>query len=542
MGSFLPDLRKALKTNKIGQVKSLLSDLSARPMAEKLEVLEILALTPDKAALETLFFLTSDAFTDPEIHDRLMQLITDRAHLNFNFVFILFENGDSQIINQTIPLARHMLSNETDKALLLKLIRTAGKLGIEKLTDDIAEFIFYDDPSLKAQAIKALERIGTQNACQRLIQASKTEKCDQDILDAIEALSARGSSETTSEGTIAPQKPDTEDEDTLVCQLTSPDFQKRFDALALAARKGTSQTEELLQHFKDGNHDLTVNLLKLVKRTIPLAAVNEVLDVLHADKTDVSIKFCAYSALESFPELKSAASVLQGIFESALSVRLAAIRVLDKNLSDFVFAEIKNKIESGTKKGETLAETILDAQADHIIEQLMVSDTFSYMASNYLSRTAPIAVIDTFIDILEKRGLKATAKKYADIRNEKYSVPRPFFVVISSCQSVLKTYSKLISICGCDAKTFVQPQEAFEFLVAEKPAAVVCDLFLDEMTGFEIAAEVRELYGQEQVPMILSTSQKDLDSSILDQQMVRFGVASLTEFPAKTSQIKSWLK
>ena len=75
-----------------------------------------------------------------------------------------------------IPLLKHILLKETNTRLLNKIIRTAGKLKIEKMVDNIAEFIFYDDIDLKTEAVKALERIGTSKACEKLVKASKTSK------------------------------------------------------------------------------------------------------------------------------------------------------------------------------------------------------------------------------------------------------------------------------------------------------------------------------------------------------------------------------
>ncbi len=542
MGNYLLDLKKSFKSGKMGQAKTLLAKLSSKHIQEKLEVLELLALTPDKTALQALSFLTSKKYKDPDIHDRLIQLITDRAHLNFNFVLILMENADKKIIAQSIPLIRHILSNETDKDLLNEIIRTSGMRQIEILTDDIAEFIFYDDRVLKAESIKALERIGTEAARDDLIKASQTEKCDQDILDAIQILSSKKveiNEEIQSEvPTPAPPKSKMPKLD----QLISNDFQNRFDALSALSLEAPKVIAKLLRQTDNNNIDLTINLLKVVKRTIPFSATLRIFDILNQKTTDNLIKFAAYSALESYPELKSAASVVQGLSESSFFVRIAAIRVLNKNLSDFVFAEIKNKIESGTKKGETLAQNILDASAENIIEQLMISDTFSYMASNYLSGSAPIQSLDLFISILEKRNLKSTAQKYHTIRKQRAAEKKKLLILISSCDAILNIYNKLICSCGYKTHMFESPQDAFETILSEKPDAIVCDLFLTDITAIEFASEIRELYTIDEVPIIISTTQKGFDKSKLEKEMTRVGVNALCDFPAKTSQIKSWVK
>ncbi len=542
MSDYLPSLKKSIKTGRIGQAKTLLGKLHSHPLPEKHEVLQMLALAPDKIALELLYYVTSEKYRDPDIYDRLIQLITDRAHLNFNFALILFSNADDEVLSHSIPLIKHILSNETDKELLNKIIRTSGKLKLERLTDDIAEFIFYDDAMLKSEAVKALERIGTPFSCEKLLLASKTEKCDQNILDAIQVLKTKDSVQKSEPPTSVISTPKIDDHRTELEKLACDDVTKQFEALIFLSDKGSEVSSALSKSLKSQSNDLLINLLHLVARTIPVEAVNALFSIINDKKMNNLVKFAAYNALEAYPELESAASVVKGLSEPVMYVRLAAIKALDKNLSDFVCAEIKNKIESGTKKGEMLAETILDANAKNIIQYLMISDTFSYMASNYFTRKTPIKILDTFIDILQNRNLKSTSKKYMDLRKQKIKKEKAPFIVISPSNAILDTYSKLIYSSGFSCKTFPTPQDAFEAFVFERPSAIICDLFLNDMTGIDLAREAREIYTKDDVPIIISILQKDFDSDILGKEIEDAGVNILCEFPAKTSQIKSWVK
>lgn len=540
MDDYIHSLKTSIRTGKLGQAKALLAGMSSRPDPEKKEAFEILALTSGKAAFELLSDLALDTRRDPDMHERLVRLITDRAHLDFRFALILLNLVDRNTAFNLSPLLKHILTNGTDKVLLNSIIRASGKLHMESMIDDIAEFIFYDDPVLKTEAVRALERIGTPKACEKLEQASKTGKSDQDILDALEVLKSKEPGEPPADPAPA-HTPDSLETD--LDRLSSVDVIERFKAFITLSEKGAELSPILLKHLKkDPDHDLVINILRLISRTIPLEAVNDLFDLITRKETDPTVRFAAYTALEAFPELESAASVIQGISDPSLPVRLAAIKVLDKNLSDFVCAEIKNRIESGTKKGEALAETVLDARAGHIIEYLMISDTFSYMASNYLTRTAPVQVLDTFIEILENRNLKSTAKKYRVIREERAGRNKDRVIVISSHESILNTYCKLLYSLGRTSMTFLRPQDAFEAMVSQKPAGVICDLFLNDMTGMDFAGEVRGLYSTEDVPVIISALQKNLDKPLLQKELDRTGVNALWEFPPKPNQIKSRIK
>ncbi len=540
MDDYIPRLKKCIKTGKTGQAKTIIEQLAQRHDSEKEETLQILALAPDKIAFELLDFLSRKENQDPQIYSRLTQLIIDRSHLNYTFIQILLDHAEKPTISSAVPLIRHILSNETEKTVLNKIIRAAGKLQINALTDDIAEFIFYDDALLKRETVKALERIGTPHSCQKLEQASRTEKCDQDILDAIEVLKTQTQEESTQK--IEELKEEEQVPLKSVESLTAESHQERFQAIKHFSGDSLSASKLLSSHLDTENDDLTLNLLQITARAIPHNAVNDLFSIINNKKTDNAIKFAAYNALASFPELESAASIIQGVSEPAMFVRMAAIKALDKNLSDLVCAEIKTKIESGTKTGETLAQTILDARAKNLIEYLMISDTFSYIASNYLARSAPEAVLDTFINILENRKLRSTAKKYKDLKEEKTAQNREEFIVISLSESVLNVYSKLIYSCGFSSLTFLRAQDAFETIVANAPRAIICDLFLNNMTGLDLAREVRGLYPEDKVPVIISSLQKTLEPKKLKQEMDLSGATTFCTFPPKTTQIKSWVK
>ena len=281
--------------------------------------------------------------------------------------------------------------------------------------------------------------------------------------------------------------------------------------------------------------------MSLTARTIPRKAIACLYALISRKQLDSQIRFAVYNALESFPELESAAGMIKGISDPSMYVRTAAIRALERHCSDYIVAEIKNKIESGTKVGEMLVHTILDTQAVCLIEALMSSDTFSYITSNYLEKIAPVQVIEAYISVLEKRNLKSTAKKFIRLRDQRANLKQDVFILVSSSRSFLDVYAKLIDTCGYETRTFVDTQEAFESIMVEKPAAIVCDLFLNHMTGMGFASEVREMYSPQELPIIISSLQKELSRPELDAEMEKSKVNIYCDFPARPNQIKSWL-
>ncbi|THB79408.1 MAG: hypothetical protein D3926_10845, partial [Desulfobacteraceae bacterium] len=414
MSDFIRDLKKSVHTSDLNQAKLLLADISRNSEQEKLEILHILALASDQIALTLLDFILEQPINEPDMSERLIQLVIDRAHLNFEFVLTFYRIADKDKLIQAIPLIRHILTNETRPDILTVSIETIGKQKIDPLVDDVAEFIYYDDPLLKSKAVRALERLGNPAALHRLEQAAATEKCDQDILDAVEFLKKEGEQVISDAGLKTPESVDPEPEnyEDLIGQLTSMNLDERFKAFTDLLETGEQSFNALKHCLASGDHDLVLNALRIFSRTLPYKATSRIFPLLEGKGQASGIRFMAFEALGNFPELESAASLVKGISEFDPAVRMAAVRALDKNLTDFVCAEIREKIESGTKAATGLAQTILDAGAVHIMDYLLVSDTFSYMASNYLTKDTPAHVLEAYVTLLEKRKLKSTVKKY----------------------------------------------------------------------------------------------------------------------------------
>lgn len=546
MDQYLPALRQFIKTGRIEQAQEKLSILPSRLDNEKQEVIEMLALASDKTALPLLDFLLGETTLDTETRERLFQLTLDRAHLNFTFTNLLLDHGDRSRLIHYVPLFKHILSKETNENLLNRIIRTAGKFKIDLLVDGVTEFIFYDHMALKTDAIKALERIGNTNARERLEQIALTDKCDQDILDAIDILKMNLPGApliTTAPDMVEPEQAITLFKTNLTL-LTSKSLENRYQAIVYFSNQGRFVAEALtssIENLDDLDHDLVMNLLELTARTIPREAIDSLFTLIAHKKMDNKIRFGVYNALEAFPELESVASIIKGISDPSMYVRMAAIRVLDRHCSDYSVAEIKNKIESGTRTVEMLVHTILDARAVCLIEALMTSDTFSYITSNYLEKSAPVPVIASFVSILERRNLKSTAKKYIRLKDQKSALKKKSFIVISSSRAYLDVYAKLIHTCGYAVQTFTSTQEAFESIVIEKPVAIVCDLFFKDMTALDFAREIREMFPPKELPIIISSLQQGLAKPELDQALEKANVNVFCNFPATPSQIKSWI-
>ncbi|MGD9826301.1 HEAT repeat domain-containing protein [Desulfobacter sp.] len=189
MASFMSEFERIIKT---GQINSdTLSQILSLDEDQQQAMIERLAPAPDNVAYDILFFLMNTMEPTHPLRPRLYQLTMDRAHINFKFSMILINHTNPDHPGPITHLIKHILSKETDKALLKDIFRAAGRLGMEFLVDDLAEFVFYDDSELRREAITAMERIGTDKALHRLEKIAQTDKCDSDILDALTFLKGK---------------------------------------------------------------------------------------------------------------------------------------------------------------------------------------------------------------------------------------------------------------------------------------------------------------------------------------------------------------
>ncbi len=514
MADYITRIKKSIAESDIKKTKQLLKQLKDYPYNIKSEVLQAFALASDMVALNLLGILAEDKHLGREIYDRVVQLLIDRAHLNSHFILILYDICDNESIGQIVPLMKHLLSREADFEILKETIKAAGKQRIESLVDDIAEFIFYGEEKLKAEAVRALERIDSDSAYDVLLKAADSPKSNQDIMDSIEVMKNRRIEAPGIKQQIKEKK---QTKKSLLknisvwnSQLTAKDIKTRFKGLIQLASVKSDADKIFAENLKTKNHDLIINTLNLISRCIPESLIPTVISLLEEKKIPPAIRFAAHTALGAFPELESAASAINGINSPLMHIRTAAVQVLNKQPTDFVLAEIKEKIESGTEQGKKLGESILDAHADNIIIQLMVSDAFTYILSNYLEKKASFSVLENYIKIQRSRKLAASAKKYEKILILKQKKKRMPVAILTSSEIRGSILAKVLFSAGLLPKIFPNFQQTFESIVQEKPYGVICDLFLEDMTGLDVLHEIRTTYPAEQLPVILVTLQKDL--------------------------------
>ncbi|MBF0113309.1 MAG: hypothetical protein HQK74_11350, partial [Desulfamplus sp.] len=484
MENYISKFKESIKILDIRQAKELLLDFYLQSEEEQSAILNELAMISDHEAWILLDFIVKleiehHKSLSANIYNKLIQLIADRAHLNFEFALILYKTHDKKNILQAASLIKYILTNCTDRVVLFDAIVAVGDETIESLVDVVAEFLYYDDVTLKTQAVKSLKKIGNAKVYKILSDASKTAKSDQNILDALSSLKSATSAEeiqSYSSSLIAQEveqeqeKKDPQVEDQkidIMAMLKSKSIEERFEAFKHLLEADKSSDERLLKelaaNLESDDHDLVINTLKIISHRAYDELLPDIYSFLNKKTLASSFEHEAFEALCSFEKFSFTELMMDSIEKSAIDVRMSAIKALDKNYNDPVYAKVKNRVETGRGEGQALARSIVDAQANNLINYLLVSDAFADIASTYLTKDATPSALHNYLNILTKRGFKATAKKIrfkADMASRLKN--HLIATVISTSDTVHKIYEKLLFKNGYLVVGFKSPEDAFE--------------------------------------------------------------------------------
>jgi len=595
MGSYISYFKESIRNSDLKKAKDLLLDLHLESEETKTALLNELAVVSDQVAwlmLDLIVRLETQHYHSLSLdtYDKLLQLIIDRAHLNFEFAMILYKTRDRKKLLQASPLMKYILTNCTDREILFETINAVGEEKIESLVAAIAEFLYYDDLTLKECAVKTLAQISSPEVYQILLDASKTVKNDHLITETLaqfkvdlqsapsefnkpdleenlmheltdsysEQIVLSSLSEVAFEQISLNSKVDSYSKSAVkvevnrvpilnnwvaepspsqsqcheIKMLGSKSLEERFEAFRYFLKSGSDYLKELIANLKSQDHDLVVNTFRIISNIASEELLPDIYSFLSRKSSDPSLEHEAFEALCSFDKFSFTELMMEAIEKPAIHVRMSAVKALDKNYNDPVYAKVKNRIETGREHGEALVRTIIDSHAENLINYLLVSDTFADIASTYMTKDVAPSALSNYLNILIDRGLKSTAKKIelkADMAIKLKN--RRKAMVISSSDTVQRIYEKLLFKNRYISLGFHTPEEAFESISIDKPDLIVSDLFSNEMTALSLAKEIREFYTRNQLPFIISTRQNDFLNINLTERYPASDINGIFKFP-----------
>ncbi len=484
-----------------------------------------ISTAPDNDSYFMLSYLIKLKTLKKELRDEIIDLILDKASLNSHFAILFIEHADEKKLKDAVPLFANILVNETDTHVLFEIINAIGSTKERSCVDVIAEFIFYDNDELKTAAVEALEKIGGPSVIKRLAFASTTSKSDPQILNTLDRLQSSLSLDNIEES-LTPTNQFASRNDTLKClsddsdvlqlltMLNSSSPHDRHSAIDLLIDTGVKAIPAVAESINMDDPDSIINGLDILGNINSSASHAPVLKILNSNHDDSNVRFAAYEAISKLPPTDSSISLINGIEDPSEQVRIAAATAIDKNLSKILIAGLTGKIETFGKqsKQKIIVSAILDSCSGNIFSSLLGSDSFVFVASEYLTRAHDLT-LDFFIDLLNKRGTKTLAHDIQDNRKIK-NIPKALTIyIVDDSEIILRYYIKYFHIMGNMPYVFSDPKEALAAIEEVKPDVVTSDLNMLSMNGLQFTTRIRQTFNSRELPVIIITTQTDFVAS-----------------------------
>lgn len=186
---------------------------------------------------------------------------------------------------------------------------------------------------------------------------------------------------------------------------------------------------------------------------------------------------------------------------------MAAARAIDRNFNEILAAGIKNMIRSKSDEARHIVKIICNAQVDNIFLALAGEDYFQEMALVYLPHTHR-DIRDHYLELLRKNGFDDFAARAAGDAAES-GPARVKICAVDDSRMILNIYKATLHELGFEPVLFEFPAGALEWLAEEKPALVLTDLNMPEISGIQLTREIRKKYSSEELPVIMVTTQSD---------------------------------
>jgi CheY-like chemotaxis protein len=272
-------------------------------------------------------------------------------------------------------------------------------------------------------------------------------------------------------------------------------------------RIGVKSVPVLIENLKEGDSDLLVHTLNILGDIGDESAIMPIRALLNTVPRNANVRFAAYEALALLPLRKGAYTLAAGLTDGEDHVCTAAARAIDRNFNEILAAGIKNMIRTRSDEALHIIKVIVNAQVDNIFLSLATEAYFQEMALIYLPH-AHRDIKNHYISLLKKQGLDDFALRISGEETE--SRIRVKVCAVDDSRMILNIYKATLHELGFEPVLFEFPAGALEWLAKEKPALVLTDLNMPEISGIELTKRMRELYPPEALPVIMVTTQSDV--------------------------------
>ena len=370
------------------------------------------------------------------------------------------------------------------------IIDTLGLIGDPESINTLTDYLYAADRDLIIAAIHALGQVGTNTAMHRLAERMGTDnELDLIILGIFAEVQDQVSLEKLND------------------TLRSHYAHMRIYAKDELVRIGVKAVPVLIENLREGDSDLLIHTLNVLGEIGDESAIMPIRGLLNTVPKNANVRFAAYEALALLPLRKGAYTLAAGLTDAEDHVCTAAARAIDRNFSEILAAGIKNMVRAETDEARHIVKIIVNAQVDNIFLALAKEGYFQEQALIYLPHTHQ----DTrnhYVALLRQHGMEEFATRITGGETDK--IVRAKICAVDDSRMILNIYKATLHELGFDPVLFEFPAGALEWLTQEKPAMVLTDLNMPEISGIDLARGIRKLYPKEDLPVIMVTTQGDV--------------------------------
>ena len=465
----------------------LLYELSRGDVAFTVPLLNhVLTARPELAAQLPIIreTLISNLIAYPEV------LLTSLANPDIADKSVLIETAGELKFEEATSVLIDLLGHTKNTAAIKLIIENMGLIGDPESINTLTDYLYAADRELIIAAIHALGQIATNTAMHRLAERMGTDnELDLIILGIFANVQDQVSLEKLNDS------------------LRSHYAHMRIFAKDELVRIGVKAVPVLIENLKEGDSDLLVHTLNVLGAIGDESAIMPIRALLNTVPRNANVRFAAYEALALLPLRKGAYTLAAGLTDSEDHVCTAAARAIDRNFNEILAAGIKNMIRPQTDEARHIVKIIVNAQVDNIFLCLAPEDYFQELALIYL----PHAHRDIrlhYVALLKQHGMEVFAAAISG--DEPEGKARATICAVDDSRMILNIYKATLHELGFEPVLFEFPAGALEWLAKEKPALVLTDLNMPEISGIELTKRIRATYTTEQLPVIMVTTQSDV--------------------------------
>jgi CheY-like chemotaxis protein/HEAT repeat protein len=531
---FLEELRFDIKTNDKIKARLVLTHLDEVDATTRRKALLELSRAPAQFAIPVLITLMAEKPELGEAHPDLKEVLYSRALDSPDVVsqlmirevkpshrMALAELAGEIRLEAATPILLGILNEDENEKILRSAITALGMIGDASATTPISEYLYSGSVELIIAAIQSLGQLGTPTAIQRLAEKIGADSdLDYMILDVF-SVSQEPEALSRLNATLSAQH----------AYLRNAGKQRMTDI-------GPKAVPVLIGNLRYDDPDLLIHTLNVLGAIGDESAIGPIRKLLHNEPKDPNVRFAAYETLGMLPVAKGAFALAQGLHDPVDNVRAAAASAIDHNYNTVLAAGIKNMVRDEDGAERPISRTIMDAECNTIFLDLIHDEPFRDYAVEYLSRQAHGDTRKNYIDLLSANAMADVA---ATIKGQVDTGPRESLTVfaVDDSKMILNIYRSVLHKLGCDPVLFEFPEEAIARVKVQKPDLIFTDLNMPEINGIDLTRAVRKRYSQEQLPIIMVTTQNECQDN---EAAMEAGITAIVHKPFNEDSLRQAMK